>query len=310
MDRLKVAFFTEAGSKRGMGHLVRCYTISQEFKKHQHTISFNLVSDIRYDSRFKNINYITWENLTLTETYDIVFIDSYEAEQKVYEAISKHCKVAVYIDDFGRLTYPNGIVVNFAPEAKAYFKTCNNRYLLGLKYLPLRKKLVQTKKQSGNAIFIMLGGSDTGGLTLSVLKALKNNTLKKYVVINKKSDLLKAKKYKNCSILYKPTDDILFDAMGKSSVAITTASMSVYELAYLKIPTIVLSVTENQQAGVAQLLKFKLVDRHIDVLTYNWQCKLAYSIRKVSRVKITKSSIDQNGGKRIYQYAIKVFYGK
>ncbi len=310
MDRLKVAFFTEAGSKRGMGHLVRCHTISQEFKKHQHAIFFNLVSDIRYDSRFKNINYITWENFTLTETYDIVFIDSYEAEQKVYEAISKHCKVAVYIDDYGRLIYPNGIVVNFAPEAKAYFKTCNNKYLLGLKYLPLRKKLVQTNKQSGNAIFIMLGGSDTGGLTLSVLKVLKNNTLKKYVVINKKSDLLEAKKYKNCSILYKPTDNILFDAMSKSSVAITTASMSVYELAYLKIPTIILAVAENQYKGVNQFLKFNLAQQNINILNKNWKQKLRYSFEKVCQIKRTRAVVGKNGNNCIYQQVMRVFNEK
>jgi len=307
MDRLKVAFFTEAGTKRGMGHLVRSFTISQEFKKHQHTVFFNLVSDIKYNCKFKNINYITWENFKLTEIYDIVFIDSYEANKEVYEILCKNSKLAVYIDDYARLSYPEGVVINFAPEAKEYFNIVNDKFLLGIKYVPIRKNLIKIKKKGQEAIFIMLGGSDTQELSLSVLKALNKTKIKKYIVINKKKDVIKAKRYENCSILYKPTDNELFDAMSKSCIAITTASMSVYELAYLKIPTIVLTVAKNQQIGVQQLIKFKLAQHHIDILKKNWQYKLAYSIKKIKK---TNSLVDKKGSERIYQKVVKVFYAQ
>ena len=37
---MKIAFFTEAGSKRGMGHLIRCQTIANEFEQNNIEINF------------------------------------------------------------------------------------------------------------------------------------------------------------------------------------------------------------------------------------------------------------------------------
>jgi len=50
-------------------------------------------------------------------------------------------KLAVYIDDNKRLDYPKGVVVNGSIHAKElnYSKKNGVKYLLGPKYIPLRK---------------------------------------------------------------------------------------------------------------------------------------------------------------------------
>ena len=62
---MKIAFFTEAGSEKGMGHLIRCKTIANEFEQNNIEINFFLDSDIKYDYKFKNLTYFKWEELNI-----------------------------------------------------------------------------------------------------------------------------------------------------------------------------------------------------------------------------------------------------
>jgi len=304
---LKIAFFTEAGSQRGMGHLVRSYTIASYFKKY-YNVDFFLDSDLKYE-QFKNIQYFKWDSLNILTHYDIIFIDSYIATLDIYEYLKTYSKQLVCIDDYGRLSYPKSIIINFAPQANQYFKHIDNNYLLGLKYLPIRNELQNIKTKKDNSIFIMLGGNDIKNLSLDILKTLNNINIKKYVVINDKSKLLKAKKYKNCEILYNPTPAELYKSMAKASLAITTASMSVYELAYLKIPSIILAVSQNQINGINQLLEDNLAYSYIDIYKSNWQIQLKNSIGK-KHIYRSNKLLDKNGTFRIFNYITKAFYEK
>jgi len=49
---------------------------------------------------------------------DAAVIDSYEADKGFYEHVSRLVKTPVYIDDYKRIDYPRGIVVNGAVYAK------------------------------------------------------------------------------------------------------------------------------------------------------------------------------------------------
>jgi len=306
MKKLNIAFFTEAGSTRGMGHLVRSFSIASTFKQYKHNIDFFLDSDIKY-TQFKNIKYFKWDNIILEKQYDIIVIDSYIATLKIYNHFVQNCKLAMFIDDYGRLNYPKGIVVNFAPKANIYFKNIDKNYLLGLKYIPIRKELQNIKQKKDKSIFIMLGGADIKNLSIEILKVLNNTNTKKNIVINNRSQLLRAKKYKNCNILYKPTATTLYNTMAKSSLAITTASMSVYELAFLRIPTIIFSVAQNQATGIKQFLDYKLAFKSIDITKNSWKKQLYNIINNKIDFKIA-NSIDKNGTKRIYNQTIKAFY--
>ena len=96
---MKIAFFTEAGSKRGMGHLIRCQTIANQFEQNNIEINFFLDSDINYDYKFKNLTYFKWEELNINIHYDVIFIDSYEATEDIYESMagrSWSCKSSGY----------------------------------------------------------------------------------------------------------------------------------------------------------------------------------------------------------------------
>ncbi|RXJ75078.1 hypothetical protein CRU86_09320 [Aliarcobacter skirrowii] len=307
---MKIAFFTEAGSERGMGHLIRCQTIANQFEQNNIEINFFLDSDINYDYKFKNLTYFKWEELNINIHYDVIFIDSYEATEDIYNTLQKKTNLVIYIDDFERINYPKGTIVNFAPDSKElFFKNRNkdSEYLLGLDYIPIRKEFLKYKNlKKEKKLFIMLGGSDTANLSLNIIEALKDIDIKKVIVSNNEITSNKLSKYDNVKVLFQSNDDELIKEMATSSYAISTASMSLYELSFLQIPTIIIAVSQNQITGVSQMLKNKLAISYVDTMRLNWEKNISFQLKNLMEYKqIVDNQIDGLGVKRIYEYIIK-----
>lgn len=307
---MKIAFFTEAGSERGMGHLIRCQTIANEFEQNNIEINFFLDSDINYDYKFKNLTYFKWEELNINIHYDVIFIDSYEATEDIYNTLQKKTNLVIYIDDFERIDYPKGIIINFAPDSKELFfknRNKNSEYLLGLDYIPIRKEFLKYKNlKKEKKLFIMLGGSDTANLSLNIIEALKDIDIKKVIVSNNEITSNKLSKYDNVKVLFQSNDDELIKEMATSSYAISTASMSLYELSFLQIPTIIIAVSQNQITGVSQMLKNKLAISYVDTMRLNWEKNISFQLKNLMEYKqIVDNQIDGLGVKRIYEYIIK-----
>lgn len=307
---MKIAFFTEAGSERGMGHLIRCQTIANQFEQNNIEINFFLDSDINYDYKFKNLTYFKWEELNINIHYDVIFIDSYEATEAIYNNLQKKTNLVIYIDDFERIDYPKGIIINFAPDSKELFfknRNKNSEYLLGLDYIPIRKEFLKYKNlKKEKKLFIMLGGSDTANLSLNIIEALKDIDIKKVIVSNNEITSNKLSKYDNVKVLFQSNDDELIKEMATSSYAISTASMSLYELSFLQIPTIIIAVSQNQITGVSQMLKNKLAISYVDTMRLNWEKNISFQLKNLMEYKqIVDNQIDGLGVKRIYEYIIK-----
>lgn len=307
---MKIAFFTEAGSEKGMGHLIRCQTIANEFEQNNIEINFFLDSDINYDYKFKNLTYFKWEELNINIHYDVIFIDSYEATEEIYNTLQKKTNIGIYIDDYERINYPKGIIINFAPDSKELFfknKNKNSEYLLGLDYIPIRKEFLKYKNlKKEKKLFIMLGGSDTANLSLNIIEALKDIDIKKVIVSNNEITSNKLSKYDNVKVLFQSNDDELIKEMATSSYAISTASMSLYEFSFLQIPTIIITVSQNQITGVSQILKNNLAISYVDTMRLNWEKNISFQLKNLMEYKqIVDNQIDGLGVKRIYEYIIK-----
>lgn len=307
---MKIAFFTEAGSERGMGHLIRCQTIANEFEQNNIEINIFLDSDINYDYKFKNLTYFKWEELNINIHYDVIFIDSYEATEDIYNTLQKKTNLGIYIDDFERIDYPKGIIINFAPDSKElFFKNRNkdNEYLLGIDYIPIRKEFLKYKNlKKEKKVFIMLGGNDTANLSLNIIEALQDIDIKKVIVSNDEMTSNKLSKYDNTKVLFKPKDELLIKEMATSYYAISTVSMSLYELSFLQIFTIVIAVSENQINGVSQMLKNNLAMSYIDTTQLNWEKNIANQLKLLMKDnKILNKQIDGLGTKRLYKSIIQ-----
>ena len=67
MKNLRAAFYTESGYSRGMGHLIRTFTISEKFKSAGVKVSLYLDSDISYSDKYRNVKYFSWKNFELKD---------------------------------------------------------------------------------------------------------------------------------------------------------------------------------------------------------------------------------------------------
>ena len=282
-----------------MGHLIRCHTIYTAFKSLGINSYFFLESDMDFSYKFSDINYFKWDGFILDDAYDVIFIDSYEANTEVYKLIANSCKLAVYLDDFKRLHYPKGVILNFSPDADTLLykhKEKIHTYLLGLAYIPIRDEFSALAPTKKNQLFIMLGGNDTENLSVSICEYLQDLPIKKVVVTNKQNDALLLSKLKNTKVLFKPSDQALIAEMANSSAAVSTASMTLYELAYLQIPTIIVAVSENQEIGALALLKHKIVSKYVSVKASDWLYELKMGIENIQPVQ---RIIDAHGTQRI-----------
>ena len=142
---MNILIFTEGGEKIGYGHITRCLSVYQAFIERGFTPKLiingdNSCKNLVFETNYIFSNWLLDINNYLINT-EIAIIDSYKADISYYEKISNNVIVPVFFDDFNRLKYPRGIVINGAIGADNINYPLNNNivYLLGLKYQPIRK---------------------------------------------------------------------------------------------------------------------------------------------------------------------------
>jgi len=266
--------YVDAYKSFGLGHLIRTQTIAKKF------------------GRFEiNINNF------FAKKSEISIIDSYRAFYKHYKDIAKLSEISIFLDDFNRIIYPQGILVNFSLNAKKIVKQKQTFNLLGIDYVPIRKEFLEVKKKPKH-ILIIIGGTDIKGLS-SKIENIAMPYPKLVVTANKKV----AKQCKN--VLFNPCVEELAEAFANSIIAISAAGMTLYELNYLQIPTIAIKVAKNQK-GVYEFVKRGFIK---DVFEYE-DINLIEKIRKSLywhlnnynlALKYTRQLVDGYGIERIYQ---------
>ena len=304
----KVAFFTERGVSRGLGHYSRCKSISLGLKKYGFDSIF-YIDDNNTSNLDKNELPINWASLNINRKFDICFVDSYLANIDHYNQISSLCNSPIFIDDYERIEYPPGIILNFSPDAEKIFfkkKESNYKYLLGLKYLPLRPKIEKFVKHKGEHILLMLGGYDTKNLSKRVLSILDRINIKKVVISINKNISQNIENINGVSFIHNPSEEILLETISRSLFAITTASMSAYEIGYFKIPSIVISIAKNQKIGANRFISSGIANYHISITDFDWQNKMTSAIDKLLTLKtLNKNDIDGLGVERIITEILK-----
>jgi spore coat polysaccharide biosynthesis predicted glycosyltransferase SpsG len=266
--------YVDAYKNYGLGHLIRSKTIAGRFGKYKTEI-----------------------NTFLAKRSDVSIIDSYHAKYLHYRNISSLSEISLFIDDFNRLEYPEGILVNFSFNAKKTVKQKKTYNLLGIDYVPVRKEFLETKKKPGH-ILIVLGGTDIRGLS-SKIENISLPYPKLVVTANRKI----AKQCRN--VLFNPPVKKLAEAYANSIIAVSAAGMTLYELNYLQIPTIAVKVAKNQN-GVYEFVKRGFIKDVFEYDDINLMEKLKKSLfwhlnNYDLALKYTKRLIDGYGVERIYQ---------
>lgn len=321
---MRVYILTEGSSNIGFGHITRMLSIYKAFKLKGINPKLIVngdtsVLDLVKEADFEIFNWTKNERKLLEKIKkaDVVIVDSYLANIGLYEKISKTVKLSVYYDDNNRIEYPCGIVINgniYAKDLNYPRKDCIE-YLLGLEYLPLRKEFLYIPekeiKEKIKNIMITFGGDDIRNMTPKILKILTKYfpNKKKNVIIGKGFNNIKEIENivdKNTELIYYPDVEKLKQVMLNSDLAISAGGQTLYELARIGVPTIAISVAENQDNNIKSLMKVNFLANFLTWLDKYLDKKILKQIERLEnkaiREKISKLGrilVDGKGSIRI-----------
>lgn len=313
---MKVAIITEGYQGTGYGHLTRCLSIYQAFEEKGNTPLYIANCDEEGKKFIPNVNLLQMNWLeksdelinTLTD-FDIAVIDSYLAPLELYARIYKAVKKVVYVDDYIRLDYPPGIIVNgtVGAENLPYKKDDKHEFLLGIDYMPLRKEFwdVDMPQRNGRIenILIIFGAQDFRSITTIVLIFLLRQFphFNYYVVGGKLPNDVMNKE----NVHYYPSVDAekMLELMLKTDLAVTAAGQTTYELARVCLPTIAIGVAENQKFNLKGWKVSDFIYEEIWSEDYNLFEKVERNFVKMTKTKI-KALVDGQGARRLINFCI------
>ena len=283
-DVLKIAFRVDAGNLIGTGHLIETLALMENMKQKMvfrpifitHRDAFTL-KKIK-EAAVRTVKYVPDSIPEDKEADAIIRIlgkegcghcvtDLLNRSNDFYGYLAGRLKTTcVILDNSEHREIPATLLVNFSITQKQEFyenaERFLTRYLIGPRYFPMKKSLrdampVRIRKKA-RSIFVNQGGSDPYGLTVKIISALEKACLKEKVSVvlggALKDDLKKEIKILRSSLkgdysFYSNLPQVkVYELMRKSDLAISAAGNLLYELAFLGIPTLVVSHHERHDA--------------------------------------------------------------
>ncbi len=337
---MKVYILTEGGEGIGFGHITRMISLYSAFKEKGIDSKFIVnvtspINSILEGIQYEINNWIrnkaeVFREIKKSKNLVTVIVDSYLASETIYHEISEVADIPVYYDDFARIDYPAGIVLNgnpYAVEIK-YPQKNDVIYLLGAKYLPIRKEFWEVPekkiKNEVSSVLITFGGTDIADMTPGVIKEISRYFphISKKVAIGRGfrdenvKNIIRVKDEKTELIFYPSAEDIK-KVMLEVDIAISAGGQTIYELARVGVPTIAVAVAENQKQNiefgekVGFLISAGACSYGKEKIKKNIIEKLDYLISKEGREKreemshIGRRIVDGKGSLRVVDFILK-----
>ena len=327
---MNILFRVDASKSIGMGHLMRCLALSEEFKKQGYKcyilseiLDDKLIDIIhKFDVDFYKIKSKN-DVIAFSKEHDIDWIvtDSYNLNEEYIRDLKNEKNKVLSIDDNAIIHYFSDIVLNqnIGSEKLKFSAEKYTKFLLGPKYAILRDELLirnnKKDKKDVKKILITLGGTDPDNLTLKILKSLeKINKHYEFIVIvgllnNFYKELKEFSDTSEANIRLLKSPNNMADIYLESDLAISAGGGSCYELSYFGIPNLIVTIAENQinsaKAFDERKISIFLGDKNEVSAEYvrNKFKELVnnYSLRKTMREN-GRRLVDGKGKKRIVEF--------
>lgn len=260
----------------GMGHLMRMLAIADQMDPCMASISFVLASESGADL-VKSHGYEVFVLSTDPSDMDgelpellplldreagqypdplLLLLDSYFVTDHYIREIKSFGKVFL-MDDLMRDSYPVDGVINynvFAEQDWYALHYPDKLRWIGPAYVPLRPEFTDTTKADtnhSNQILITTGGGDQEHIGAKILYSLYCPDYIFHVILGNFSgqDLeLEAFAARKENIILHHAVDHMAELMSKCMLGITAGGSTVYEMCAMKLPFLVFSYAENQEA--------------------------------------------------------------
>ena len=331
---MNVVVFTEGGGKKGFGHISRCQALAEAIccLKKRAKVEFVIHSEDNSVLNFQENSFNTiiadWnKNAELRnekiKNAEVVIIDSYEAENLVYQDIKLNTKAKlIMFDDFCRIEYPEGLVVNPAISLgnMKYPEREGVEYLYGAEYVTIRKSFWQDVDRSLDQDIKKVLLTFGGGFYPEFLEKFLNAVKDKYqfeirYVFPDEKHLKEVEKYmKSMQILSGVSQENIRKEMIASDLCISGGGQTLYELIRCETPTIGISFASNQENNLNVLAKLGIIDyagrydekNIFEKISELISVNLNLNYRK-NKIEKAKTVIDGKGAIRIWEKILSEF---
>lgn len=289
----KVIIRTDANSKLGSGHVIRCLSISEEFIRFGYETVF-VVSDEEAEcfvekrggltfiisgdpSRFTFEDGANLAHFANEIEAEIILVDSYAVTDGFFDGIAStrtFNKIA-YIDDlytfeYGHLPEPHLWPVDFLIDYLFHadldlyekgYASANTELLIGLAFTPIRSHFAHCSGKSsynGENILVTTGSMNPCNLLERIVDAcLELPSCKAInVVIGSQASFALSSNDRRIRVL-QGIDD-LAPYMQKADLVISAAGTTLYELSAVGVPTFAIAMVDNQMKNADSFQKLGL----------------------------------------------------
>ncbi|AAK80144.1 UDP-2,4-diacetamido-2,4,6-trideoxy-beta-L-altropyranose hydrolase [Clostridium acetobutylicum] len=284
---MRILIRADGGRDIGMGHIMRTLTLARELNKYFEVI---YVCKTENEDRKTSVNgkyakgihkilssgfkvKIVRENNMVEDLYeikgDILITDSYDVNEEYFKKTSEMFHKTIYIDDMCLYDFKDVDMIinqNINADNLKYDAAGNKSLLLGCRYVMLRDefkdlgaKIIRRKVRD---VMITTGGADPFLLTLKLLYYLKQENYNFHVVVGSSFDDIYVEKLKT----YEELKNINFyynanmkELMKKCDACISAAGSTLYELCSVGVPSLSITVAENQSKAAEKFDALKII---------------------------------------------------
>lgn len=274
----RIIFRCDLGASIGMGHFMRCLALAQCCREAQGEVAFILAQENAYAQARLEHEGIRCEVLAQTPgsvedaraTLDIVeqiqghwlIVDGYHFNKSWFSIVSEMpTKVGLWTDYVQETDLGIDLVINqneHATSAECRAISPDAKHLFGLRHFVLRKefrakiKSRSPKNRHVSRLLITLGGADPENTTCRIVQALKNfGRLESIDVVvganNSHLAQIRALVAGDEKVVVHRNVENMPGLMEAADLAISAAGITLWELAYMGVPTLTVVLAENQK---------------------------------------------------------------
>jgi UDP-2,4-diacetamido-2,4,6-trideoxy-beta-L-altropyranose hydrolase len=275
-------FRVDVAPESGMGHLMRCLALAQSWAQENGVATF-LLSDqlpavleqrIRADGF--SLRYLPAESSLAADAAATsglireldcawVVLDGYQFDSEYQQRLKRPgCRILVF-DDYGHAQqYYADLILNQNITANASLyehRESYTRLLLGTDFAVLRKEFGEWRAwrreipDRARRLLVTLGGSDPHNVTEKVLQAFEkmDSNLDVTVVVGASQRLCLERTFSGQKIRFVHAPSNMSELMADADIGISAAGSTAWELCFMGLPALVITVAENQR-GIAPAL--------------------------------------------------------
>ena len=293
-----IYFRTDANDQIGIGHMMRCFSIAKALRRMGEEptffvadrISAKMVAEAGYGyvCLFSDYDHLNQEADKILQRMrercvEKLVVDSYFVTQEYLTKIRAISKLA-YIDDINKFIYPCDLLIDYNIysgdlhyEERYRSAGLNTKFALGLSYMPLREDYMNIVREDhdGFRILMTTGATDRFDVLGHLLHAMQAHlntgaAVEVYAVIGRynhnREQLLQEFRADPRIHLLDPQPDLV-KLISNCDMAVTAGGTTVYELCAGGLPSVMLTIADNQKRAAQEFERRGLIPYAGDVRT-------------------------------------------